>query len=102
MLLFSVAAVRVSLPESHRSLYESSEYGLGLLGGTLVLGMELHSDKERMRRQLDHFDEPCLGVVAAGLEPCLLESTYIFRVELIAVTVALPDLARESFSRTQS
>ena len=78
-------------------LYESHEYGLRILRRALILGMELHSYKERVLRNLHNLHQPGLRIAAAGPHTGLIEPGHIIIVKFITVTVPL---AYKRFSRT--
>lgn len=66
----------------HGRLDEGHEYWLGILGSTLVLGMELHSYEEWMRGYLDYLGQSGLGIVARYTHAGGIETVRIFAVEL--------------------
>lgn len=66
----------------HGSLDEGFENRLGILGGTLVFGMELHSYKERVRGYLDYLGQSGLRVAAGDAHAGGVETLHVVVVEL--------------------
>src|SRR4051794_10523957 len=70
---------------------ESGEQRVRLERLRLELGMELHRDVIRMRRQLDHLDELPIERASDDLESFLGDRLFVETVELETVTMALFD-----------
>ena len=90
---FSVMWKRGLSPISHLkcSLDKALEQGMRVLGGTLVLGMELRAYEEGMDRlrELHDLGQAGLGIVTRRYQAGLLEVLGVLGVELVAVAVTL-------------
>ena len=72
ILLFEVTFILTLLfllPIGHRRLHELHEDRLRLLRRALELRVELHSDEERMRRDLDDLTSPVSGFFPVAFNP---------------------------------
>ena len=58
-----------------------------IFGRALVLGMELGTDEEGMRRQLHDLHETCLGIASGSHHSVLLKFVQILGIEFVAVAV---------------
>src|SRR6266545_2888542 len=70
---------------------ESGEQRVRLQRLRLELGMELHRDVIRVRRQLDDFNELSVERAADDLEPFFGQRLFVQAIELVAMAMALVD-----------